>query len=1075
MKRIFTKLALVSAVLVLIALIGTGCSAKARLSQHLLHAQKYLEAGEYDRAEIEFLNVLRLDPANSAAVGSLGIVYFDQGRFGIAVPYLLRGREVSPDNLAVRIRLAAALLSAGKSKDARTESDFVLQKKPSDTEAPLVYVQTVTTKVGDVDVVRQRLTTLLQVAPGNASLQVALGSLDLRLRRMKEAREHFDQALSLDANSSAAYAALGALAVAEGDLPRAEEAFSKSSELAPERSPRRLLYARFKIQTQNLAVARVSLERIVKNTPDFLPAGTMLAEIFLADKKPEQAANLLNRLLARDPANLEILVLSSRAFIALGQVEKATGTMEKARNLYPQSTQALYHYALTLLAQTRTREASASLTQALALDPEFTDASVLLAGINQLRNDFPAAIFILKQILQKHPQLLRAQSMLADTYRGHGDLAEALRLYEDLEPKFSTNPELPLARGLVLARLGRLAEARNAFNRVLELSPASFPAAEQLVNLDLADKKYDDAGQLSQQLALSRPASPEPQLFLARIALAQSDAVTAAASLEKALVLQPDFRPAYLLAARVYSEGHELDKALQHLRKLVELNPRDITALMTIGTLCEEQKQFAAARDTYEKLLAIEPRFTPALNNLAYLYSEKFGELGRATELARKALDLKPDDSQIADTLGWILYKKGEYTRALPLLQKSAAKSPEDAEMQFHLGMVNYMIADEEAARVALQRALGSKAVFPGDEEARQALEMLLLPSDLNSRTVIDKRLAANPGDPVATLRLARFYEQHGDQSGAQNSYQSLVTKNPQNVSALLGLARLLQTRAADQPKAFELARTAYKFAPDDPAVITTLGQLAYSTGDYNWATSLLRSAAAKQEGDASVLFDLALAEFYAGEVDVAAATLHKVLQSPAPSFARADDARQFQDLLAIEAEPDQSTLSSAKIEAALKARPGYLPALAAKTALAERSGDVKTATALCEDILKRYPSFTPAIRRLAVLVAASGSDDRRAMSLLYKARESFPTAPEVARALGLVAFRLGDWSRSVIYLKERSIQSPDDPEVLYCLGLAQARIKDSVTARQSLLRALSLEPKNAHADEAQRTLEQLK
>jgi Flp pilus assembly protein TadD len=96
-------------------------------------------------------------------------------------------------------------------------------------------------------------------------------------------------------------------------------------------------------------------------------------------------------------------------------------------------------------------------------------------------------------------------------------------------------------------------------------------------------------------------------------------------------------------------------------------------------------------------------------------------------------------------------------------------------------------------------------------------------------------------------------------------------------------------------------------------------------------------------------------------------------------------------------------------------------------------------------------------------------------MSLLYKARESFPTAPEVARALGLVAFRLGDWSRSVIYLKERSIQSPDDPEVLYCLGLAQARIKDSVTARQSLLRALSLEPKNAHADEAQRTLEQLK
>ena len=39
---------------------------------------------------------------------------------------------------------------------------------------------------------------------------------------------------------------------------------------------------------------------------------------------------------------------------------------------------------------------------------------------------------------------------------------------------------------------------------------------------------------------------------------------------------------------------------------------------------------FAKARDNYEKVLALDPNFTPALNNLAYIYSEKLNNLDRA-------------------------------------------------------------------------------------------------------------------------------------------------------------------------------------------------------------------------------------------------------------------------------------------------------------------------------------------------------------------------------------------------------------------------------------------------------------
>jgi Flp pilus assembly protein TadD len=74
----------------------------------------------------------------------------------------------------------------------------------------------------------------------------------------------------------------------------------------------------------------------------------------------------------------------------------------------------------------------------------------------------------------------------------------------------------------------------------------------------------------------------------------------------------------------------------------------------------ERMNEFSKARDAYEKLLSAKPDFPPVLNNLAYLYAERLGELDKAYDLAQRARALQPGDAAIADTLGWILYKRGE-------------------------------------------------------------------------------------------------------------------------------------------------------------------------------------------------------------------------------------------------------------------------------------------------------------------------------------------------------------------------------------------------------------------------------
>ena len=143
---------------------------------------------------------------------------------------------------------------------------------------------------------------------------------------------------------------------------------------------------------------------------------------------------------------------------------------------------------------------------------------------------------------------------------------------------------------------------------------------------------------------------------------------------------------------------------------------------MVLAQIYEKVNDFPKAREVYERLLSVNPDSLYALNNLAYLYAERLDQLDKAYDLAQKARSLQPADPSIADTLGWILYKKGDYQQALTLLQESARKLPNNPEIQFHLGMASYMMGDMDDARTAFRQAAAAANDFPGkDEVQRQA------------------------------------------------------------------------------------------------------------------------------------------------------------------------------------------------------------------------------------------------------------------------------------------------------------------------------------------------------------------
>ena len=1074
MKK-FTRILSIGLAAALSVMLGTSCTRQARKTRALAQADRSFAAGQYDQAEIEYLNALKLEALNPQAIGQLGLIYYAQGRVGRASPFLLKGRELQPENLELRQKLGMLQLGTGHVKEARAEADFILARKPQDAEAPLLLAETAVAPT-DMEEVRKRLQSLPPPAAGGAPVLVALGTLDLRQRNLKDAEAAFKRAVELDPKSSAAHAALGTLYRVQGDMSKAEEELKKAADLSPTRSPRRLYYAQFKIQSGDLAAGKRLLDEINLATPDYLPAWIWQAEITAAQKKYDESAAFVAKVLARDSMHPEAMLLSARLKLARNEPAKAVAELERMATIYRQAPQVHYQLGLAYLAAGDTAKAMTSLTQAVTLAPGFAEAIVVLAELQIRQGELNLAIVALKKLVQQRPDLPQARLLLADAYRGQGNLDEALGAYRQLEAQYPKNPQTPLLTGLVLLQQKKPDDARMEFEKALALAPNYLPALEQLVDLDLTAKQYAAARERVEKQMAKDPKQPGPQLLLAKISLAEKDANGTEAALKKAIELQPDSPNAYYLLARLYLATNQQQKALTNLQEVVAKNPKATGAQMLIGVIHEQQKDYAAARDAYEKLLTIDPKMGTVMNNLAWLYAEHFDQLDKAFDLAQKARELQPNEPHLADTLGWVLYRKHQYPWALNLLTESAGKLPTEAEVQYHLGMTHYMLGEEEPARLALERSLQLSKDFTGREEASQRLDILKLDvktAGPDARAMLEKVVAERKDDPVGAVRLAAILERSGASDKAISTLETARPANPNNVSILTNLARLYATRQ-DNPKALELAKAARKLAPDDATIAHTVGRLAFRTGDFKWAASVLQEAALKQADDPEVQYDLAQASYAVGKVADAQAAAQSALALNA-TFSRAADAQRFLDLVALSSNPDDAVAATAKIEQALKANPDDVPALMAMAAISEKKLDASAAKKTYNKVLSLFPDFIPAKRCLAILYAANPEDDQKAYDLAMKARQALPDDAEVAKALGIITYRQGDAARAASLLQESASKLADDPLLTYYLGMSQFQLKRTAESKKTLQRALELHLTGDLAGKARETIAGIK
>lgn len=1059
-----------------------GCSRQKDPAKFIELGDRAFDNREFEKAKIEYINAIRIQPTNAHATLRITKILIAQGQImeaGRAIPWC---RQAFPEDLEIRGLIVEILAAAGgETNRARlmTEITELLERDPANERAMMALVSTTRTPE-DLTAASSRIATLKAKAGEKPVFKIAEAEILRRQGDTNGCEAALKQAITLDPNLPNSHASYAAFLFSQRRNQEGEAALRKSSELAPPSAIVRETWARYLARANRADEARAVLDEIVAKAPERISAWALRAELALAEKKPEDAERLLARALGQAPTDPEALRVLAQLRISQGKNDAAIRELEKIAQRVPGSAQNQYQLAVAHLINKDPLKAAAALEQSIQLNPSSLGSILLLADLNINRKDYDRAITSLRDVVNRAPGVEQAHLLLMRAEQAANRPEEALTAANNAFQRFPTNAAIAFQRGVLLRQLQNPAEARKSFEAAAALTTNNLPAIQQLVELDLQSRNVTNALARIQSRLDKFPDDAGAWMLRSSLAIALGDAATAENAARKAVEFAPKLPGAHLTLARAHLGAKRPKDAITAVDEALKQQPDDAESLLLRGELASQQADYPKAREAYEAGIKVRPDSPIFLNNLAYVIAENLNQPEEARQYALKARQLAPKDPSIADTLGWIEYRRGQFPDALRLLTEAASDPLTKSlpEIQFHLGMTHYMMGEEGAARTALQAATDSLREFEGRNTARDFLAMLNVGSgktDEQAIRALEKRTKDAPGDVVALTRLATAYELTGANEKAQQAYEAALKLNTQSASILTAYATFSDTKLNNPAKATELARRARSLAPGDPGVALVLGRLALRTGDATLAYTLLQEASRASTNRTEIAYDLARASYGQGKVDEAVRTLQQ-LSGPGIDPKLTQAAASFLEMVALTRGTNPPPAQAAqKIQALLEADPTHGPALFASGLVAEAQGQYPNARKAYETLLARYPAFLPGTRQLAILCAERLGDDAKARDLGSRAREAFPRDDTLSAALGKAVARGGDFNFAVQLLTQASASRSTDASLFYHLGISQQGLKKSAEAINALEKAITLEPGAPFAEDAKKRLKELK
>ncbi|CAI06138.1 XrtA/PEP-CTERM system TPR-repeat protein PrsT [Aromatoleum aromaticum] len=825
-----------------------------------LLARALLLSGEFDQVLKEFEGKTLDDRAGQAVLlGAVGGAHFAKGDLEKARAAYEAAAVADPSSGSARAGLAQVKLSAGELDGALADADAAIAADPGAADAHAVRADVLLMRK-DIPGAAAALEEAIKARPKAVNYHFALVSMLLRENRVDEAMPHLE-AMKKSAPQHPSTRYLQALVdLRNNRIEEARDNVTEAVRLAPDYLPARLLAGAIHIRLNQHVLAQEHLGVVLARAPKQPLARRMLAMSLMASGDQGRALTTLQPLLDASSVDSATMGLAGRIHVANGDLDRAAEYFAKVAAVEPENAMARTRLGVSKLLGGDASEAFADLEAASDLESDTGHADVIM--------------------------------ILA--YLRSGELDKAMAAQRQLEAKQPNNPQTHVLKGGILLARKDAAGARLAFEKALELNPDSVAAAANLARMDIGEKRPDDARKRFEKIVATNPKNVEAHLLLADL-LARTEAKPAevVSMLKRAAGANPAALAPKLALVRYYLGSKDPKKALLIAQEAAAGHadqPQAISMLARAQLAAGDQQQAVSSLNKLSELVSQSP---PSLAEVADMQRFAKDRAGAERSL-RRALEHKPDMFEAQQRLASLLAEDKRTDEALKISATVQKQRPKAAAGPLLEGQIHAASANWEPAVQAYRKALELEALAQTAAKLHAA-QVLAGKAPDAAKTAADW-LRTHPKDVVLRSYLAgrALAERRLDE--AEKLFHKVDELSPDNAQVLNNLAWIAGQRK--DPEALALAERALKLAPNNPAILDTLGTLQVERGQRDEGLENLRKAVGLSPGAGVLRLNLAKAYLKADRKDDARKELDNLLgQAPAGSPLHAEATKLKQGL----------------------------------------------------------------------------------------------------------------------------------------------------------------------------------
>jgi cellulose synthase operon protein C len=636
-------------------------------------------------------------------------------------------------------------------------------------------------------------------------------------------------------------------------------------------------------------------------------------------------------------------------------------------------------------------------------------------------HDYAAAGIQFRNAVDRRPADGAARFMLGETLRQSGDMEGAeIELRKALDNGYDPDQALPALLRTLLAR--------GQFDKVLAEPPARLTGTGPLAQTEalrgqaqLGLGHREEARAAFAAALATDAANADATLGLARLAAVEGDMQAADRRIEDVLSRTPEHADALLLKGDLAAARGKVQDAIASYEEVIRLQPRQQAAHFRLVPLLLRAKNVEGARKRVDALEKVAPR-AAGTRYLDALVSYSQGKLEAARSAVLDVLKAAPDHMPSLILAGTIAHDSGDYAQAEGHLRKALQESPQLAHPRRILVSTLLRMGEAQRADHELQPLLEEPVRDP--QVLLAAGEVALANRDVKAAArYFEEAVALEPSNVASRVRLGQARFAAGDTQRAVEDLEAAAQSDSAGVQADVALLTIHLNR--NQPdQALQRAELLLRKQPANPLAYNLRGLTLLARKDAEGARKDFERALELRPTYFPAAHNLALLDRRDGDMPRARQRYEKLLER---------EAGNEQALIAVVELLRQTGAPRSEVEAAL------------------------------ERALKANPQSVRAHQQTIAHWMQMG-DAKQALAAAQRAQAAVPDNPALLAALGRAQLAAGEANQAITTFGRIAAASPRSPQPLLAQAEALGAAKSWDSARQTLHKALDLQPDLAAA-----------